>query len=102
MLMVIFLSLGFWRNRRQVAEVVVFATIRDRFQVFGISTVGDADTGNLPLLCHIYCLLFFYNGIVRKLIPGDPAAFFYQTDNPLCVGIGLGDLIQGLLCMTRR
>jgi hypothetical protein len=37
------------------------------------SPMDDANTGDLTLFCHVYCLLFFYNGIVRKLIPGDPA-----------------------------
>ena len=91
------LSLGIRRNRGQVAEVVIFAAIGDGFQVFGISTVGDTDTGNLALLCHIYCLLFFNDRIVGKLISGDSAALFYKTDDPLCVGICLRNLIQGLL-----
>ena len=91
------LSVGFRRNRGQVAEVVVFTAVRDGFEVFRISTVGDANTGDLTLLYHVYCLLFFYNGIVRKLIAGNPAAFFYKADNPLCVGICLGNLIQRLL-----
>ena len=50
MLSVKFLSVGFGRNRGEVAEVIVFAAVGDRFQVFGISTVGDADTGDLRLL----------------------------------------------------
>ena len=81
-----------------MTEVVVFATVGDRFEVFGISTVGDADTGNLTLLSHIYCLLFFNDRIVGKLIPGDSAALFYKTDDPFCVGIGARNLIQSLLC----
>ena len=88
------LCLGFGRNRGQVAQVVVFATIGDGFQVFGISPVGDADTGDVALFCHIHCLLFFNNGIVRKLVPGDPAAFLYKTHDPLCIGIRLRNLIQ--------
>ena len=60
--------MGFRRNRGEVAEVVVFASIGDGLQVFGISAVGNADTGDLALFCHVYCLLFFYNGIVGKLI----------------------------------
>ena len=98
MLTVKLLSLDIRRNGGQVAEVVVFTAVGDGFQVFGISTVGDAETGDLTSLSHIYCLLFFHNGIVGKLIPGDPAAFFYKTDDPLCVGICMGNLIQGLLC----
>lgn len=87
-------SLGIGRNRGQVAKVVIFTAVGDRFQVFGITPVGDSDTGNLALLCHIYCLLFFYNGIVRKLIPGDSAALFNKTNNSFCIGIRLRDLIQ--------
>ena len=40
---------------------------------------------------------FFHNGIVGKLIPSDLAAFVDKTDDPLCVGICLRNLIQGLL-----
>ena len=91
------LSLGIRRNREQIAEVVVFTAIGEGFEIFGISTVGDADTGDLALLCHIYCLLFLYNGIIGKLIPGDPAAFFYKSDDSLGIGICLRNLIQSLL-----
>jgi len=98
MLTVKMLGLGFGRNRGKIAEVVIFAAVGDGFEVFRISAVGDADTCDLSLFCHVHCLLFFYNGIVRKLIPGDPAAYLYKTDDPLCIGIGLGNLIQGLLC----
>ena len=91
------LGLCFGGNRREVAQVVVFTTIGDRFQVFCISAVGNADTGDLDLFCHIYCLLFFYNGIVGKLIPGDPAALFDEPDDPFGVGISLRDLIQCIL-----
>ena len=91
--MVVFLSLGIRRNGGQVTEVVVFTAIGDGFEVFGISPVSDADTGDLTLLSHIYCLLFFNDRIVGKLIPGDSAAFFYKTDDPLGVGIGLRNLI---------
>ena len=86
--------LGLGRNRGQVAEVVVFTAIRDGFQVFSISPVGDTDIGDLALLCHIHSLLFFHNGIVRKLIPGDSAALFDKPHDSLCVGISLRDLIQ--------
>ena len=61
----------------QVTEVVIFAPIGDGFQVFGISTVGDTNTGDLAPLCHIHGLLFFHNGIIGKLISGDSAALFY-------------------------
>ena len=88
------LSLGFGRNRGEIAEVVVFSAIGDGFQIFGITTVGDANTGDLALLCHVYCLLFFYNRIIRKLISGDPAAFLHKTDDVLGVGAGLRNLIQ--------
>ena len=90
-------SLGSGRNGGQIAQIVVFTAVGDGFEVFGIATVGDADTGDLPLFCHIHCLLFFYNGIVRKLISGDPAALFHKSDDSLCVGICLRNLIQGLL-----
>ena len=88
------LGLGFGRNGRKVTEVIIFTSVGDGFEVFGISTVGDADTGDLTLLGHIYSLLFFYNRIIRKLIPGDPAALFYKTDDPFCISICLRNLIQ--------
>ena len=91
------LSLGFGRNRGEITKVIVFTAIGDGFEVFRIPAVGDADTGDLPLFCHVYCLLFLNNGIIGKLIPGDSAAFFYKSDDSLCVGICMGNLIQGLL-----
>ena len=97
MLMVIFLSLSIRRNRGQVAQIVVFAAVGDRLQVFCITAVSDADTGDSPLLCHIHSLLFFHNGIIGKLVPGDPAALFDKPYDLLCVRICLRDLIQGLL-----
>ena len=96
MLSVKLLSLCFGRNRGQVAEVVIFTAVGDELQVFRISTVGDADTGDLALFCHIHSLLFLNDGIVGKLIPGDPAAFFHKSDDPLGIGICMGNLIQGL------
>ena len=87
---------GLRRNRGQVTEVVIFAAIGDRFQVFGVTPVGDADTGDLALFCHIHSLLLFHNRIVRKLIPGDSAALFYKSDDSLRIGICLWDLIQYL------
>ena len=96
MLSVKLLSLGIRRNRGEVAEVVVFTVVGDGFQVFGISTVGDADTGDLALLCHVYCLLFFHNRIVGELIASDSASVFYKTNNSLCVGIRLRDLVKGV------
>ncbi len=74
------LSLGIRRNRGQVAEVVIFTAVGDGLQVFRISPVGDADTGDQTLLSHIYCLLFLYNGIVRKLIPDDSAVLQIHGD----------------------
>ena len=97
MLSVKLLSLGFWRNGVQVAEVIIFAAVGDGFEIFGISTVGDSDTGDLALFCHVYCLLFLHNGIVGKLIACDSATLFYKADDSLCVGICLRNLIQGLL-----
>ena len=97
MLSVKILCMSFGRNGGQVAEVAILTSVGDGFQVFCVSTVGDADTGDLALFCHIHRLLLLYNGIIGKLIPGDPAAFFYKTDDPLGVGIGLWNLIQGLL-----
>lgn len=66
--------------------------------MFEISTVGDADTGDLALFCHIHSLLFFHNGVVGKLIPGDSAALFHKPDDVFRISIGLWNLIQGLLC----
>lgn len=62
---------SFGRSGGDVTQIIVFAAIGNGFQVFAISSVSDANTGDLALLCHIYCLLFLYNGIVGKLIPGD-------------------------------
>ena len=42
--MVKILFLGFGGNRGQVAEVVIFTSIGDGFEVFRITTVGNADT----------------------------------------------------------
>ena len=94
MLAVKILGSGFGSNSGEVAEVVVFSAIGDGFEIFGISTVGDADTGDLALFCHIHSLLFFYDGIIGELIPGDSAALFDKTDDPFGVGIRLRDLIQ--------
>ena len=90
MLSVKLLSLGIRRNRGEIAEIVVFTAVGDGFEVFGISAVGDADTGDLALFCHIHSLLFFHNGVVGKLIPGDPATLFHKPDDALCVGISCG------------
>ncbi len=91
------LSLGIRRNRGKIAEVIIFTAIGDGFQIFGIAAVGDADTGNLALFCHIHSLLFLYDGIVGELIPGNSATLFDKPGDPLCVGICMGNLIQGLL-----
>ena len=71
-----------------------FRCHRDGFQVFGITPVGDADAGDLPLFCHVHSLLLLHNGIVGKLIACDPAALFHQTDDALRIRSSLGDLIQ--------
>ena len=97
MLSVKVLPLRIRRYRGQVAKVIVFTAVGDGFQIFRVSPVGDADTGDLTLLCHIHSLLFRHNRIIGKLISGDPAAFFYKSDDPLCVGICLRNLIQCLL-----
>ena len=44
MMSVKLLSLGLGRSRGQVAKIVIFAAIGDGFQVFGVPSVGDADT----------------------------------------------------------
>ena len=49
MLKVKLLCLGFGRNRGEVTEVVVFTAIGDGFEIFGVPTVGDADTCDLGL-----------------------------------------------------
>ena len=89
--------MGSERNRGEVTKVVVFTSIGDGLEVFHISPVGDANAGDLTLFGHVHCLLFFYNGIVGKLIPGDSAALFHKTDNPFCIRLRLRNLIQGLL-----
>ena len=86
------------RNRGQAAQIVVLAAVGDGFQVFRFAPVGDADSCDLALLGHVHGLLFFDDGIVGKLIAGDPAALFDQADDALCVGVCLGDLVEGLLC----
>ena len=91
------LCLGFRGNRREIPQIVIFAPVGDGFQVFDVSPMGDAHTGNLTLFCHIYCLLLFYKGIVGKLIPCNPAAFLHKPDDAFCVGAGLRNLIQCLL-----
>ena len=83
--------------RGQVAQIVVFTTIGDGFQIFGISPMGNAHTGDLPLPCHVYGLLLFYDRIVRQLIAGDPAAIFHQPYDALGVCLGLGNLIKRVL-----
>lgn len=85
------LCLSIGRNRGKVTKLVVFATVGDGYQVFGISPVGDADTGDLALLCHIYCPLFFHNGIIGKLVPGDPATFLHKTYDPLALEFVCGN-----------
>ncbi len=91
--------LGILEKQRGDYKVFILVTVGDGFQIFRVSPVGDADTGDLALLCHIYRLLFFHNGIIRQLIPSDPAAFLYKACNALGVGICLWDLIQ---CLFRK
>ena len=93
MLTVLFLSLNFRRNRGEVTQVVIFAAVGNRFQIFRITPVGDAHTGDLSLFCHIHSPLFSYKGIIGKLIPGDSAALFHKANDVFCVGIGLRDLV---------
>ena len=91
---VIRLSLGIRGNRGKIPEVIVFAAVGDGFQVFRVTPVGDAHARDLPLLCHVYRLMFRYNGIVGKLIPSDSAALFHKPNDAFRIGAGLGDLIQ--------
>ena len=88
---------GFGRNRGEIAKVVIFTAIGNRFEVLGISPVSNADTSDLPLLCHIHSLLFFHNGVIGKLVAGDPATLFHKPDDSLRIGICLRDLIQCIL-----
>lgn len=60
--------------------------------------MGDADSCDLALPGHVHGLLFFHDGIVGKLIAGDPAALLDQGDDAFGVGVGLGDLVEGLFC----
>ena len=41
------LPLGFRRNRGEIAEIVIFISVWDGFEIFRISTVGDTDTCDL-------------------------------------------------------
>lgn len=91
------LGLGFGRNRGEVSEIVVFTAVGNGFQIFRIAAVSNANTGDSSLFCHVNCLLLLHNGIIGKLIPGDPAALFHKTDDSLCISICLRNLIQGLL-----
>ena len=65
----------------------------DVFQILGISLVGDAYTGNLPLLCHGNSIRLGNEGFIRQLAAGDPAAFFYKSDDVLCVSTGVRNVI---------
>ena len=84
---------GIREIRRQVAQVIVVAAIGDGFEVFCISPVGDTHTSDLALFCHSHSLLFFYNGIIRKLIPGNSATLFHEADDSLGIGICVRDLV---------
>ena len=88
------------RNRGQTAKIIVLAAVGDGFEVFRFAPVGDADAGDLAFPGHVHGLLFFHDGIVGKLIAGDPAAFLDQTDDALCVGVCLWDLVEGLLVLS--
>ena len=86
------------RNRGQAAQIIVLVAVGDGFEVFRFASVGDADAGDLALFGHVHGLLFFDDGIVGKLIAGDPAALLDQGDDAFGVGVCLGDLVEGLLC----
>ena len=90
------LSLGIRRYRGEVAKVIVLAAIWDRLEIFCISAMGDANTGDPDLLCHVYRLLLFHNRVVRKPISGDSSTLLHKTDDAFCGGLCLGDLIQCL------
>lgn len=94
------LCLGFRRNRGKISEIVVFASVGDGFQVFGISPVGDAYACNLVLLCHRNGFRLGKKGFIRQLVAGDPAAFLHKSDDVLGVGTGLRDLIQCIVVET--
>ena len=50
MLSVILLSLGISKNRGQVARILILGAIGEGVRVFHISTVGEANNGDLPLI----------------------------------------------------
>lgn len=88
------------RNRGQAAQIIVLVAVGDGFEVFRFASVGDADSCDLALPAHVHGLLFFHDGIVGKLIAGDPAALLDEADDALCVGVGPGDLVEGLLVLS--
>lgn len=49
-----------------MAEVIVFAAVGDGFEVFGISPVGDADAGDLTLLCKFLSVHIHRSFFCRK------------------------------------
>lgn len=61
---------GSGRNRGEISEVVVFASVGDGFQVFCISAVGDADTCGLSLLCHGNSVRLGNKAFARQLAVG--------------------------------
>jgi len=81
------------RYRGQVTQIVVLTAIRNGFEIFCITTMGNANTGDSALLGHIDSLLLRNNGVIRKLITSDSATFFNQTNNSLGIGICLRNLI---------
>lgn len=44
-------------NRGEIPQIVIFVSVGDGFQIFRTPAVGDADTGDSPLLGHVYCML---------------------------------------------
>ena len=91
------LFLGFRGNRGKIPQIVIFALVGNGFQIFRVTPVGDADAGDLSLLCHGYSLLLPHNGSIGKPIPCNPAAFLHKPHDAFCIGIGPRYLIQCLL-----
>lgn len=61
MLSVILLSLGISKNRGQVAQIIILGAIGEGLRVFRISTVGEANTGDLPLIRYVLCIVVSKN-----------------------------------------
>ena len=62
-----------------------------------VPPVGNADSGNLPSLCHGNSLRFGDKAFVRQLVACDSAAFLHKPNDAFCVRFGLGNLIQCIL-----